>query len=52
VVFFAIAIPLSNQSYGFVNVVSNVTYYGGLISLALLIVLGVVALFHLRRRPS
>ena len=49
VVFFAIAILLSNKNHGFLGVVSNVTWYGGLLSLLLLIVLGVVALIQSRR---
>lgn len=49
VVLFAIAVPTGSHHHGFVNVLSNVTWYGGLIGLLLLIVLGVVALVRSRR---
>jgi hypothetical protein len=49
VVLFAIAIPTGSHHHGFVNVVSNVTWYGGIICLLLLIVLSVVALVQSRR---
>jgi uncharacterized membrane protein len=49
VVLFVIAIAISNKHHGFLNVVSNVTWYGGIIGLLLLIVLSVVALVQSRR---
>jgi uncharacterized membrane protein len=49
VVLFVIAVAISNKHHGFLNVVSNVTWYGGIICLLLLIVLSVVALVQSRR---
>ena len=49
VVCFAIAVPVGNKHHGFLNVVSNVTWWGGIVGLLLLIVLSVVALFRSRR---
>ena len=52
VVCFAIAIPVGNKHHGFLNVVSNLTWWGGLVGLLLLIVLSVTALFQSRRATS
>ena len=48
VVCFAIAIPVGNKHHGFLNVVSNVTWWGGIVGLLLLVALSVVALFQSR----
>jgi hypothetical protein len=52
VVCFAIAIPVGNKHHGFLNVVSNVTWWGGIIGLLLLIVLSCVALVQSRRAKT
>jgi hypothetical protein len=52
VVCFAIAIPVGNKHHGFLNVVSNVTWWGGIVGLLLLIVLSVAAVFQSRRAAS
>lgn len=52
VVCFAIAIPLGNKHHGFLNVVSNATWWGGIVGLLLLIVLSVAAVFQSRRATS
>jgi hypothetical protein len=52
VVCFVIAIPLGNKHHGFLNVVSNVTWWGGIVGLLLLIVLSVVALVQARRAKT
>ena len=49
---FAVAIPVGNKHHGFLNVVSNLTWWGGLVGLLLLIVLSVTALFQSRRATS
>ena len=49
---FVVAIPTGSHHHGFVNVLSNVTWYAGLIGILLLIVLGVIALIQSRRTKS
>ena len=49
---FAIAIPVGNKHHGFLNVVSNLTWWGGIVGLLLLIVLSVVALFQSRHAKT
>jgi hypothetical protein len=49
---FFIAIPVGDKHHGFLNVVSNVTWWGGIAGLLLLIVLSVVALAQSRRATT
>jgi hypothetical protein len=49
VVCFAIAIPLGDEHHGLLNVVSNVTWWGGIVGLLLLVVLSLAALVQSRR---